>query len=202
MSDIKREYSELKLARGLFFHQGHVLLVKNNQASGHFFLPGGKVDPGESVTTALAREFQEEIAWAIRGTQFLGCFEHGWQVAKKSGALVDIIEINFLWLCEKLDGPLTLENPPSMEEKISFQWVKLEQLDSLHILPVQLKEILPKLAKAAAEERAPVGHEAANNLEMKKKSAATEIERKSDPTAFSNWHAFWGTSLKSQVAKH
>jgi 8-oxo-dGTP pyrophosphatase MutT (NUDIX family) len=172
MSDIKREYSEIKLARGLIFHQDHVLLAKNNQASGHFFLPGGKVDPLESVPVALAREFQEEIAWAVRPTLFLGCYEHIWQASKKSGALVDVVEINFLWLCEKIDGPLNLENPPSMEEKISFQWVDLKKLDSLHLYPVEMKEILPRLANAATG--------AANGPGK----------------------AFWGTSLKSQVAKH
>jgi 8-oxo-dGTP pyrophosphatase MutT (NUDIX family) len=150
MSEPKREYSELKLARGLVFHQGHVLLVKNNQSSGHFFLPGGKVDPGESVVRALAREFQEEIAWAVKPTLFVGCFEHGWQAPKKSGVLVDVLEINFLWICERLDGDLSLENPPSMEEKISFQWVKLSELDALNLYPADMKVLLPRIAKETA----------------------------------------------------
>lgn len=183
MSNTKREYSEIKLARGLIFHQGHVLLAKNNQASGHFFLPGGKVDPGESVTTALSREFQEEIAWAVRPLQFLGCYEHGWQAPKKStGALVDVIEINFLWLCEKIDGALSLEAPPSMEEKISFQWVDLKKLDSIHLLPVEMKEILPRLASGVSANGvggAPNGNSGSAKMP-----------------------AFWGTSLKSQIAKH
>jgi 8-oxo-dGTP diphosphatase len=153
MSEPKREYSELKLARGLIFHQGHVLLVKNNQSSGHFFLPGGKVDPGESVTRALSREFQEEIAWAVKPSLFVGCFEHAWQAPKKSGALVDILEINFIWLCERLDGDLSLENPPSMEDKISFQWVKLSELDDLKLYPADMKILLPRIAKEAGQNK-------------------------------------------------
>ncbi len=147
MAEPKREYSEIKLARGLLFHQGHVLLAKNNQSSGHFFLPGGKVDPGESVTHALTREFQEEIAWAVKPLKFVGCFEHGWQAPKKSGTLVDVMEINFLWICERIDGKISLENPPSMEEKISFQWVPLQKLDSIHLYPVEMKTLLPRIEK-------------------------------------------------------
>jgi len=169
MSEVKQDYSELKLARGIIFHQGHVLLAKNNQASGHFFLPGGKVDPGESVTTALSREFQEELAWAVRPTQFLGCYENGFQMAKKSGKLVDIIEINFLWVCERIDGALSLDSPPSMEDKISFHWAPLKSLDSIHLLPRDMREILPRFEREL--------------LQFKLSS-------------------FWGTSLKSQVAKY
>ncbi len=145
MSEQKRQYLELKLARGMIFHQGHLLLTRNNLESGHYYLPGGKVDPGESVTTALAREFQEELAWAIRPLQFLGCFENGFQRQKKSGALIDIMEINFLWTCERLDEPLSLKAPSSMESKITFEWVSLEKLDSIPLLPGDFKQIIPRL---------------------------------------------------------
>lgn len=145
MSESKRQYSEIKLARGIFFHQGHVLLVKNKLEGGHYFLPGGKVDAGESVLTSLSREFQEELAWAVRPQQFLGCYEHAWQHPKKNGVLVDIIEINFLWTCERLDSALSLQNPASMEDKIGFEWVALDRLDSLYLLPSEFKEILPRL---------------------------------------------------------
>lgn len=169
MSDAKREYSELKLARGIVFHQEHVLLVKNNLEGGHYFLVGGKVDPGEPVTTALVREFQEELAWAIRPTHFFGCYEHGWQVQKKSGKLVDVLEINFLWACERLDEPIGLESPPSMEEKISFHWVPLKKLNEIYLLPSEMREILPRLHKDLQQNKV---------------------------------QSFWGTSLKSQIAKH
>ena len=169
MADNQREYTELKLARGIIFHQDHVLLVKNNFEGGHLFLPGGKVDPGESVTTALVREFQEELAWAVRPTQFLGCFENAWSMKKKSGKLVDILEINFLWMIERLDGAINLESPPSMEEKISFQWVPLKKMDEIFLLPEAMREILPRIQK--------------------------ELQQKKPPI-------FWGTSLKSQNAKH
>ena len=144
MSEPKREYSELKLARGLIFHQDHILLVQNLEL-GHFYLPGGKVDPGESVLTALIREFQEELAWQIRPMKFLGCYENAWRHPKKSGILVDILEMNFLWTCERLDGELNLKTPDSMEKKISFHWAKLSEIQNLQLLPSELKEILPRL---------------------------------------------------------
>ncbi len=149
MSDTKREYLELKLARGLILHQGHILLVKAEKEGGHYFLPGGKVDPGESVTVALVREFQEELAWAVRAVKFLGCYENSFQLAKKSGALIDILEINFIWTCERIDGNLSLQAPPSMEDKISFHWVAIDKLDSVRLLPDEMKQIIPRLAREA-----------------------------------------------------
>jgi 8-oxo-dGTP pyrophosphatase MutT (NUDIX family) len=169
MAEIQREYTELKLARGIIFHQDHVLLVKNNFEGGHLYLPGGKVDPGESVTTALVREFQEELAWAVRPTQFLGCYENAWSMKKKSGKLVDILEIGFLWMIERLDGAISLESPPSMEEKISFQWVSLKKLEEIYLLPSEMREILPRFHREWQQNQPRI---------------------------------FWGTSLKSQNAKH
>jgi len=152
MSEPKKEYLELKLARGIIFHQDQVLLVKST-SQGHYFLPGGKVDPGESVVTALIREFQEELAWKIQPLQFIGCYEHSWRHKKKSGNLIDVMEINFLWACQRVDEKISLETPPSMEEKISFHWVPLHQLDQAHLLPSEFKQILPRLQGKLAQEK-------------------------------------------------
>lgn len=52
-----------------------VLLVRRapgDRFSGHFELPGGKVDPGETPQQALARELHEETSLRLQGAQQLG----------------------------------------------------------------------------------------------------------------------------------
>ena len=47
----------------MIWHEDRLLLVRQGRPnSPRWMLPGGGVDPGESLTHALARELQEEIA--------------------------------------------------------------------------------------------------------------------------------------------
>lgn len=47
---MERIIKEIKLSRGLLIHDNKVLLVKDiRPGQGHFFLPGGNVEAGESV---------------------------------------------------------------------------------------------------------------------------------------------------------
>lgn len=55
---------------------GQVLLVRK-RGSSVFMQPGGKIEPGEPVLTALARELEEEIGFAAasEAATYLGRFE-------------------------------------------------------------------------------------------------------------------------------
>lgn len=53
---------------------GEVLLTHQAKPIPEFQLPGGGVDPGESMMTALHREVMEETGWRIAGARRLGAF--------------------------------------------------------------------------------------------------------------------------------
>jgi ADP-ribose pyrophosphatase YjhB (NUDIX family) len=53
--------------RALLVRENHVLLVKHTYVPG-WYLPGGGVEAGESVTEALRRELKEEAAAVLTGT--------------------------------------------------------------------------------------------------------------------------------------
>jgi ADP-ribose pyrophosphatase YjhB (NUDIX family) len=58
----------------LFDHAGRILLVQHAYGSRQWSTPGGQVEPGESLLTALTREVTEEIACEIRISHLIGVY--------------------------------------------------------------------------------------------------------------------------------
>jgi ADP-ribose pyrophosphatase YjhB (NUDIX family) len=59
------------------FHDDRVLLIRRGKqpSAGEWSIPGGRLEPGESVTKAAVREVREETGAVIRTTGFIGAFE-------------------------------------------------------------------------------------------------------------------------------
>ena len=64
------------VARAIIYH-GNKFLLANKIGEPHWFLPGGRVEPGESVRFAVKRELSEELAIDSVPGRFVGCIEHG-----------------------------------------------------------------------------------------------------------------------------
>jgi 8-oxo-dGTP pyrophosphatase MutT (NUDIX family) len=52
-------------------HRYLFLLRNGSKYSGTWGLPGGKIDPGETVAQALAREIEEELGGVINGAKLI-----------------------------------------------------------------------------------------------------------------------------------
>lgn len=137
---------EIKLARGILFYNDCILLVQDiRPGQGHYFLPGGNVEPGESIESTLIREWLEELGWNVEAGSFLGCLENKWDFKRKQdGALIEVYEVNFLFMAKVSSETLQMA-PSSKEAHLNFSWVPLKNLSSINLLPSPLKSIIPNI---------------------------------------------------------
>lgn len=116
------------IARGVLVRDNHLLLC---QPSGreYAYLPGGHVDPGESARFALAREFQEELAWSVEVGPLLVLAESSF---RQGGKIKH--EMNLVFHVEHASQA----EPVSREEDIEFIWVAQKALASHLLFPAPL----------------------------------------------------------------
>jgi 8-oxo-dGTP diphosphatase len=65
------------LARAIIIDQGHILLAHHpSWKQGHYYLPGGHIEHGESAQQTVLRELDEEMGLTFTIGRFLGCLEY------------------------------------------------------------------------------------------------------------------------------
>ncbi|WP_433714375.1 NUDIX domain-containing protein [Nocardia sp. CA-084685] len=98
-----------------------------------FFLPGGHVEPGEPVESALIRELTEELGAASRIVGFAGVVEHGYRDRGTAHHEVDLI------FDTELDG-----TPVSQEDHLEFDWLPIDQIDRTDLRPAAVKTVIAR----------------------------------------------------------
>lgn len=121
------------LSRGVILGPDRTILLA--QAIGHdfTFLPGGHLDPDESLVEAVAREVKEEIGLSCQVGDYLGAVEFQWPPEAPTN-----YEINHLFLVE-ID---TTQPVQSQESHIRFLWCRLDQLDEARLEPAPLRPLI------------------------------------------------------------
>jgi mutator protein MutT len=118
-------------------NQNQVLLVRKGQDggngrqagnSGRYNLPGGKIEPGETIQEGLEREVQEETGLIVGGQQTsVPLFVGEWRPVV-NGVLYQIIGMFFV--CKTWSGDIKLN-----DEHDEFVWISHESLSAYDILP-------------------------------------------------------------------
>lgn len=123
----------------IFDEGGRVLLTKRTD-NGQWCLPGGAVDPGESVAEACAREVVEETGLSVRVKRLVGVYSHPDQLTVyPDGNKVQVVALHFE--AEIIGGELGLS-----EETSAFGYFTLEETEGLEMLGRHKERILDTLA--------------------------------------------------------
>ena len=116
------------ISRGLVLCHSRILFCRNIKHN-HRYLPGGHVEPGESATQALAREFQEETGLHVNVGAFLQASELRFDQRGTARH-----ELNLLFHVEHASGdwPETIQ---SQEDHIAFDWIDIAAVPEANVLP-------------------------------------------------------------------
>ncbi|WP_084688086.1 NUDIX hydrolase [Paraburkholderia oxyphila] len=128
-------------AAAVIFHDEYVLL---HQVEGDdfWYLPGGRVEPGEHAAQTVIREIQEEVGASIHVEKTLciaeNFFSHNGQPYHEIG----------LYFIARLEAgspllDLTVSHHGSEGSKrLTFSWVARQRLSEIEVRPVFLRQLL------------------------------------------------------------
>ena len=126
---------------GVWLEDGHVLLesLANAELWG---IPGGGLEPDESVEEGCLREYREELGLEMRTDGLALINENFW---RETDEIVREYCFYF-WVLPEADAPHGRPEVSSKEDELRFRWFRLEELPSIDFVPPFLKAVLPTLS--------------------------------------------------------
>jgi ADP-ribose pyrophosphatase YjhB (NUDIX family) len=93
----------------LFDESGQNVLLTRRADNGEWCLPGGGIEPGESMAEACEREFFEETRLKVRVKRLTGVYSSpNMVIVYPDGNTIQVVSMNFL--VEKIGGELGLSD--------------------------------------------------------------------------------------------
>ena len=130
----------LGCSAAIFDAQDRILLTKRAD-NGQWCLPGGALEPGESVAEACEREVFEETGLSVRVKRLVGVYSHpDMLVVYPDGKKIQVIALHFE--VEVLSGEAGLSNETS-----DFGYFRREDLEGLEFLGRHKERILDTYEK-------------------------------------------------------
>ena len=128
----------LGCSAAIFDESGRVLLTRRTD-NGQWCLPGGGMDPGESMAEACEREVLEETGLSVRVRRLVGVYSHPDQLTiYPGGEKCHIVALHFE--AEILSG-----EPGLSDETTNFGYFTLDEIEELDMLGRHKERILDTL---------------------------------------------------------
>jgi 8-oxo-dGTP diphosphatase len=118
------------VVRGIFIHDGSVLVARATPDL--VFLPGGHLEQGETAAACLQRECLEEFGAVVTVAGLLGVVESRYVDGGQAVHQLDLL----------LQASLDNLNVGSRESHLTFFWARLDELDTLNLLPASARAIV------------------------------------------------------------
>jgi mutator protein MutT len=123
----------LKVVAGFLRKEDRFLLVRrpvNKKRGGLWEFPGGKVENGETLESAIKRELEEELGIKAKVERILGKINYKYPEGE--------IEL-FLFEIDSKEEPI-------LKEALELRWVNFEEVKELELCPAD-KKLLESLKK-------------------------------------------------------
>jgi ADP-ribose pyrophosphatase YjhB (NUDIX family) len=129
----------------VIFEAGRVLLQRRDD-TGRWGLPGGGVEPGESVSQAVMREVREETGLEVEPLRLIGVYSdpvHHQIMTYPDGNVIHYVSVVFE--CVVRRGTLTCN-----EESLELGWFDPEALppDMMSISTIRIRDALARQVEA------------------------------------------------------
>lgn len=130
---------------GLLIHDGKMLLIKKSRGpyTGKLDLPGGKLEHGEILELALARELNEETGVIVKQSELISnmtttvTFEY-------EGESIDMYHVGLIYNITEYD----IENlimEMDVEDSLGAQWVDISSIPTEELSPFAANIVSQKL---------------------------------------------------------
>ena len=136
-----------RLLARVILRSGEKILFAYNKKDAFYFLPGGHVDPNESVSDALMRELVEETnlkPTEISAPTLLCVYENTWRDRN-----TDVFEL-ILCFSARLKASINQESVSSREKHLSFHFLSAKELGDVDFRPAKMKPMVIESLSSAS----------------------------------------------------
>ncbi|MGW1521570.1 NUDIX domain-containing protein [Streptomyces sp. NPDC002287] len=131
-------------AKAVVLHDGRVLLQRAHwEGQDCYFLPGGGQEPGEALDATVRRELHEETGLDVTPERLLWLREY--IGANHDGAPEDH-RVEAIFLCRPEGTVDQLGGHAEDDAQAGLEWVELEKVTGLNLLPHGLRPLIADLA--------------------------------------------------------